>query len=91
MSKKELERAYKSSLALEVKAERQLSLIRELRDSIILKMDYGVIAEDIAGQKIVYIRTATGARVPSGKAKILLSDNTEVKVPTNLLRWKHEQ
>lgn len=91
MSKKELERAYENALALEAKAERQLSLIRELRDSIVLKMDYDVTAEDIVGQKRIYIRTATGAGVPSGNAKILLSDNTEVEVPANLLRWKHER
>ena len=91
IDKKELEIAYENALALEAKAERQLSSIRELRDSIILKMDYGVAAEDIVGQKRIYIRTATGAGVPSGNAKILLSDNTEVEVPANLLRWKHER
>ena len=91
MSRETLKASYEKTLDLEKKAERQLSSIRELRDSIILKMDYGVAVEDIVGQKRIYIRTATGAGVPSGSAKILLPDNTEVEVPANLLRWKHER
>lgn len=91
MNSQTLKASYEKTLDLEKKAERQLSSIRELRDSIILKMDYGVAVEDIVSQKRIYIRTATGAGVPSGNAKILLSDNTEVEIPANLLRWKHER
>jgi len=50
-------------------------------------MEYGVDTSDIVGQKRVYIRRPLRQDIPSGKAKVLLSDDREVEVPEALLRW----
>lgn len=87
MSKKELERAYKNALELERKAKAQLYLIEDLRNSLLLKMEYGVDTSDIVGQKKTYVRRPLCQDIPSGKAVVLLSDDREVEVPEALLRW----
>ena len=87
MSDESLMAAYNNALELERKDKAQLSLIEDLRNSILLKMEYGVDTSDIVGQKRVYIRRPLRQDIPSGKAKVLLSDDREVEVPEALLRW----
>jgi len=90
MSDDSLMAAYNNALELERKAKAQLSLIEDLRNSILLKMEYGVDPSDIVGQKRVYIRRPLRQNIPSGKARVLLSDNSEVEVPEALLRWGND-